>query len=89
MLRNHCMTRLVNSVSAKYRLKYMDIGRNIGQHTRYRPNISQISAKMKISVSVLVADMLLEMYRYLQKYRLGTYIGIGWTHIGPTLIQSN
>ena len=46
---------------------------------------------MKISVSVLVADMLvlIYLYRYLQKYRLGEYIGIGWTHIGPTLEAGN
>ena len=46
---------------------------------------------MKISVSVSVADMLVQIYRYRQKYRLGEYIcigiGIGRTHIGPTLIQ--
>ena len=47
---------------------------------------------MKILVSVSVADMLvlIHRYRYRQKYRLGEYIcigiGIGWTHIGPTLI---
>jgi hypothetical protein len=44
---------------------------------------------MIISVSVSVTDMLVLIYRYryLQKYRLGDYIciGIGWTHIGPTL----
>jgi hypothetical protein len=46
---------------------------------------------MKISVSV--TDMLVLIYRYRQRYRLGEYIciciGISWTHIGPTLIQSN
>jgi hypothetical protein len=26
-------------------------------------------------------------YRYQQKYRLEEYIGIGWTHIGPTLLM--
>ena len=41
---------------------------------------------MKISVSV--ADMLVHIYRYQQKYWLGEYIGmgIGRTHIGPTLV---
>lgn len=29
-----------------------------------------------------------EIYQYRQKYRLTEYIGIGWTHIGPTLIKS-
>ena len=29
--------------------------------------------------------MLLQIYRYWQKYRLAEYIGIGWTHIGLTL----
>ena len=49
---------------------------------------------MKISVLVSVADILVQiyLYRYRQKYRLGEYIcigiGIGWTHIGPTLIQT-
>ena len=42
---------------------------------------------MKISVLVSVADMLVLIYRYQQKYRLGENIGIGigYTHIGPTL----
>ena len=42
---------------------------------------------MKISVSVSVANMLvlIYQYRYRQKYRLGEYIGIGWTHIGQNL----
>jgi hypothetical protein len=44
---------------------------------------------MKTSVSVSVADMLVlsYWYQYRQKYRLCEYIciGIGWTHIGPTL----
>ena len=38
---------------------------------------------MKISVSV--ADMLVEINQDQQKYQFGQYIGIGWTHIGPTL----
>ena len=52
-------------------------------NTRYQPNIS----KMRISVSVLVTNMLVQIYWYRQKYRLAEYIGIGisWTHIGPTL----
>ncbi len=43
---------------------------------------------MKISVSVSVTDMSLQIYRYRQKYRLAEYIGIGigWTHIGQTLL---
>ena len=54
----------VISVLAKYRLKYMDIG-------IYRSKY-QLSAKMKKSV----ADMLVQIYRYRHKYRLGEYIGI-------------
>ena len=44
---------------------------------------------MKISVSV--TDMLLQIYRYRQKYRLAEYIGIGigWTHIGLTLVYGH
>ena len=48
---------------------------------------------MKISVLVLVADMLvlIYQYRYLHKYRLGEYIGIGigWSHIDPTLLRKH
>jgi len=64
----------------------MDIGQYIGQNSRYRPYIGQ----MKISVSVSVADMLVQIYRYRQIYRPGTYIGIGigWTHIGLSLFPS-
>jgi hypothetical protein len=53
--------------------------------------IGQISAKLKLTVSVSVADMLAQIYwyHYRQRYRLGEYIcigiDIGWTHIGPTL----
>ena len=73
----------IGQISAKihgYRSKYRHISARI-------PGIGQISAKMKISVSVSVADMLVQIYRYRQKYRLGEYIciGIGWNHIGPTL----
>ena len=59
----------------------MDIGKNIGIFTDYRPNIG----KAKISVSV--ADMSIQIYQYRQKYMPGTYIGIGidWTHIGLSL----
>ena len=43
---------------------------------------------MKISVSL--ANLLVQIYQYHQKYRLEEYIfiniGIGWTHIGPTLL---
>jgi hypothetical protein len=47
-------------------------------------------AKMKISVSARVADMLVQIYwyRYWHTYRSGESIGrirIGWTHISPTL----
>ena len=40
---------------------------------------------MKTSVSV--ANMLVQIYRYQHKHHLWKYIsiGIGWTHIGPTL----
>ena len=31
--------------------------------------------------------MLVQIYGYRQKYRLAEYIGIGWTHIGLTLIS--
>ena len=48
---------------------------------------------MEISVSVSVADMLVQIYRYRQIYWLGEYIcigiGIGRTHIGPTLLISS
>jgi hypothetical protein len=41
-------------------------------------------------ISILMADMLVLIYRYQyqQKYQLEEYIGICivWTHIGPTLI---
>ena len=40
---------------------------------------------MKISVSVSVADMLVLIYWYRQKYCLGEYIGMGWTQINPTV----
>ena len=35
--------------------------------------------------------MLVQIYRYWQKYRLEEYIsiGIGWTHISPTLSRTN
>jgi hypothetical protein len=29
--------------------------------------------------------MSIKVYQYQQKYRPGTYIGIGWTHIGLSL----
>ena len=32
-----------------------------------------------------MADLLVQIYRYWQKYWLGEYIGIGWTNISPTL----
>ena len=60
------------SVSPKYWLKYMDIDQDIGID---RPK-KQLSVKMEISVSVSVADMLVQMYRYRQKYQLGEYISI-------------
>ena len=55
-----------------------------GQNTSYRLTIG----KLKILVLVSVADMLVLIYRYRQKYRLGEYIGIGCAHIGPTLRHS-
>jgi hypothetical protein len=33
--------------------------------------------------------MSIQMYRYRQKYRPGIYIGIGWTHIGPSLVTEH
>ena len=42
--------------------------------------------KILVLVSVSVADMLVQIYRYRQIYRLGKYIGIGSTPIGPTLV---
>ena len=79
----------VTLVLAKYRLKYIDIGQisvKYRQNARYR----QYIGKIKISVSVLVTDKLVKiyLYRYWQKYRLAEYIGIGigWTHIGLTLL---
>jgi hypothetical protein len=66
-------------------VKYMDIGQNIRIYIGQTQVIGQISAK--ISVSVSVADMLVHIYRYWQRYRLGEYIGIGWTHISPTGLQ--
>jgi hypothetical protein len=54
----------------------------IDQNTSYWSNIGQ----NKISV----ADMLVQIYRYRQRYRLGEYICIflviGRTHIGQTLL---
>jgi hypothetical protein len=89
------------SVSANIDIDYIGISQISVKIHRYRPKyrhisakipvIGQLSAKMKISVSVSVADMLVLIYRYRyrQKYRLWEYIcigiGIGWTHIGPTL----
>jgi hypothetical protein len=80
-------------VSATLDFCYFSIGQIFAQIHGYRPKyrhisakipvIDQISAKMKISVSV--ADMLVRIYRYRQTYRLGEYIGIGWNHIGSTL----
>jgi hypothetical protein len=71
----------ISQISAKihgYQPKYRPISAKI-------PCIGQISGNMKISVSV--ADMLMQIYRYWEKYRLREYIGIGigWTHIGPSL----
>ena len=46
-----------------------------------------------MEISVSVADMLVQiyLYRYRQKYLLEEYIcigiGIGWTHIGQTLVN--
>jgi hypothetical protein len=44
------------------------------------PVIGKLSAK--ISVSISVADMMVQIYRHRQKYRLAEYIcigiGIGW-----------
>jgi hypothetical protein len=40
---------------------------------------------ISVSVSVLVTNMLVQIYRYRQKYHLAEYINISWTHIGPTL----
>jgi hypothetical protein len=75
------------SVSASV-MATLDIG--IGQISAkihgYRPKyIGHLSAKMELSASV--ADMLVLIYRYWywEKYWLREYIGIGWTHIGPTL----
>ena len=59
----------------------MDISQN---NSIYRPKY-QLSVKMKISVSVSVADMLVKIYMYRKKYSLAEYIGFGWTHIGLTL----
>jgi hypothetical protein len=87
------------SVSANVDISYISIGQISVKIRRYRPKYQHISAKipvigqipanMKISVSVSVADILLliYLYRYRQKYRPCKYIciGIGWTHIGPTL----
>ena len=67
-----------------YQPKYWHISAKI-------PAIDQILANMKISVSVLLAIMLLQIQRnqYQNNYRLGEYIGIGWTHIGPTWLINN
>ena len=56
----------------------------IGQNTSYRSKWPE----MKISVLVTGLLVLIFRYRYRQKYWLGEYIGIGWTHIGPTLAGS-
>jgi hypothetical protein len=57
----------------------------IGLFTDYQPNIGL----GKILASV--ADMYIQIHRYQQKYRPGTYIGIGigigWTHIGLSLFR--
>jgi hypothetical protein len=43
--------------------------------------------KLKILISVLPANMMVQIYWYQQKYWLGEYIGIsiGWTNISLTL----
>ena len=74
----------IGQISAKihgYRPKYRHISAKI-------PVIGQISAKIKISVLVSVADMLVQIYWYRPKYGLGEYIciGIDWIHIVPTLL---
>jgi hypothetical protein len=66
-------------VSAKYRLKYMDIGQNIGQNTSYQPNIGQnenigiggryVSANKSVSERISAGRIYL--YRY--RYRLDSY----------------
>jgi hypothetical protein len=68
------------SLSANIDIGYIGIGqisvKMHGYRPKYRhisakiPVIGQISAKMKITVSVSVADMLVITYRYQQKYRL-------------------
>ena len=67
------------SVSAKYRLKYIDIGQN----AIYWLNIGQNES---IGIDI-VTNMLVLIYWYRQKYLQGEYIGISWTHIGPTLFS--
>jgi hypothetical protein len=74
-------------VSAKYQLKAQISAKILaytGLFTDYRPNIGLGK------ISVLVADMSIQIYRYQyrQKYWPGTYIGIGigWTHIGLSLV---
>jgi hypothetical protein len=76
----------VISVSAKYRLKYMDIGQYIGIYrpkASYRPNIGQnenigigigdryVGANISVSVSAKISAGRIYLYRY--RYRLDPY----------------
>jgi hypothetical protein len=81
------------SVLANIDIGYIGIGQILVKIHGYRPKYRHVSAKIPVigQISVSVADMLvlIYLYRYRQKYWLLEYIsiGIGWTHIGPTLIK--
>jgi hypothetical protein len=68
----------------------MNIDQNIGIYRpkpRYRLNIGQNE-----NIGIGICDRYVGAniwYRYRQKYRLGKYIGIGWTNIGPTLVAGS
>jgi hypothetical protein len=66
------------SVSANIDIGYIGIGQMSVKIHGYRPKYRHISAKIpvigkilaKMKISVSVADMLVPIYRYRQKYRL-------------------
>ena len=94
----------VISVSAKYRLKYMDIGKNIGIYrpkASYRLNIGQhenigigiggryVGANISVSVSEKISALRIYLYRYRpDPYRSNPTVA-PWCEASTTLCTKN